>query len=92
MANGVIRILALWLIASAVQAAEDFTLELSGGRVMDADITVFDPLTVEDQATYQNPYQPSAGIRHVIVNGVFVVRDEQFVENTFPGRRISSSL
>jgi dihydroorotase len=43
----------------------------------DADITVFDPATVIDRATYENPALPSAGIVHVLVNGVPVVRDGQ---------------
>jgi len=34
-----------------------------------ADITVFDPRTVKDVATYLDPRQPSAGIAHVFVNG-----------------------
>ena len=34
-----------------------------------ADITVFDPLTVKDRATYRNPKQYSAGFDTVIVNG-----------------------
>jgi len=59
---------------------------------MDADITVFDPATVLDRATYQDPYQPSAGILHVIVNGVLVVREGEFVENSFPGRAIYGEL
>src|SRR5207244_10283288 len=36
---------------------------------MDADVTVFDPNTVEDRATYQNPKQTSAGIPYVLVDG-----------------------
>ncbi len=35
-----------------------------------ADITVFDPGTVEDMATFENPHRPSIGIEYVIVNGV----------------------
>ena len=35
MAKAIIRILAIWLIAGAVHAAEEFTLVLSGGRVID---------------------------------------------------------
>ena len=48
------------------------------GRVSegsDADIVVFDPENITDQATYSNSTRPSSGIRHVLVNGTFVVRD-----------------
>ena len=34
-----------------------------------ADITVFDPATVRDNATYENPALPSSGILHVFTNG-----------------------
>ncbi len=54
----------------------------------DADITVFDPATVVDQATYSEPATPSAGIPYVLVNGVFVVRDSELVPNAKPGRPI----
>jgi dihydroorotase/N-acyl-D-amino-acid deacylase len=40
-----------------------------------ADITVFDPLTVSDRATFEDPHQPSVGITHVFVNGQPVLRD-----------------
>jgi dihydroorotase len=56
----------------------------------DADITVFDPATVIDRATFAQPTTPSAGIPHVIVNGVFVVRDGQLVPGAAPGRAIRS--
>lgn len=42
---------------------------------MAADITVFDPRTVIDRATYEEPALPSEGIRHVLVNGGFALRD-----------------
>ncbi len=40
-----------------------------------ADIVVFDPATVADIATYDDPRQYPAGIQYVIVNGEVVVRD-----------------
>ena len=35
-----------------------------------ADVTIFDPATVNDTATFQDPHRPSTGIELVIVNGV----------------------
>ncbi len=40
-----------------------------------ADITVLDLETLDDMATYENPHQYSRGTVHVLVNGVFAVRD-----------------
>jgi len=40
-----------------------------------ADIVVFDPATVADNATYEKPHQLPSGIRYVIVNGVIVMKD-----------------
>ena len=42
---------------------------------MVADVTVFDPATVRDRATYEQPAQLSEGIRHVFVNGQLVLTD-----------------
>jgi len=39
-----------------------------------ADITIFDPKTIIDRATYDNPYQYPKGIEWVLVNGEVVVR------------------
>jgi len=40
---------------------------------MRADLTLFDPVTVADHATFEKPMLMSEGIRHVIVNGVEVL-------------------
>jgi len=50
-----------------------------------ADIVVFDPATVADRATYQQPHQLSVGMHHVFVNGVQVVRDGRHT-GAKPGR------
>lgn len=42
---------------------------------MHADIVVFDPKTIIDRATYENPNQLSVGMKHVFVNGVEIVTD-----------------
>ena len=57
----------------------------------DADITVFNPDTVLDRATFEVPSTPSAGIPHVIVNGIFVVRDGQLMKNVMPGRAVRNA-
>ena len=44
---------------------------------MVADITIFDPKTVTDNATYQKGTLPSTGIPHMIVNGIVVMRDSE---------------
>ena len=42
-----------------------------------ADVVVFDPATVQDMATYEQPFQYPVGIAAVIVNGVVAFRDGQ---------------
>ena len=61
------------------------------GRIqenMDADITIFNPETIRDNATYDNPYQEASGIMHVIVNGQAIISDGRQIEGVFPGERI----
>jgi dihydroorotase-like cyclic amidohydrolase len=57
----------------------------------DADIVVLDPATVSDRASYANSTRPSAGIRHVLVNGTFVVRDSGLVPDARPGRPVRAA-
>ncbi len=54
----------------------------------DADITIFDPAHVIDRATFDNPAQYSDGIRDVMVNGVWVVKNGQLERGIYPGRGI----
>jgi dihydroorotase/N-acyl-D-amino-acid deacylase len=50
-----------------------------------ADIVVFDPATVGDRATFEQPHQLSVGIRDVFVNGVAVVKNGKHT-GAKPGR------
>ena len=50
-----------------------------------ADLVVFDPATVSDQATFANPHQYPVGIEHVIVNGKVVLQDGELT-GRLPGR------
>jgi len=54
----------------------------------DADITIFDPETVQDNATIQDGGLPSTGIPYVLVNGTTVIRDSKEVGDVFPGKPI----
>ena len=54
----------------------------------DADLVVFDPAAITDQATYSASTRTTTGIRHVLVNGTFVVRDTQLVRSALPGRPV----
>lgn len=52
-----------------------------------ADIVVFDPNTVIDNATYENPTRLASGINYVMVNGVLVM-DQAKLTGARPGRAI----
>lgn len=52
-----------------------------------ADITVLDLDAVDDLATYENPHQYSRGTVHVLVNGVFTIRDGE-ATMALPGRAL----
>ena len=53
----------------------------------EADIVVFNPETVIDRATFEEPHQLSVGIEHVLVNGVPVVRAGRHTGAT-PGKAV----
>jgi N-acyl-D-aspartate/D-glutamate deacylase len=51
---------------------------------------VFDPRTVQDQATYEKGPLPSAGFRYVLVAGTPVVDNGTIKTGVFPGRAITA--
>ncbi len=50
-----------------------------------ADVVVFDPATVADRATYEDPHQYAAGVGDVVVNGRVVIAGGQHT-GALPGR------
>ena len=50
-----------------------------------ADVVVFDPATVQDHATFEQPHQLATGVRDVFVNGTAVLRGGEHTGAT-PGR------
>ncbi len=50
-----------------------------------ADVVVFDPRTIRDNATFEQPHQYATGVRDVFVNGVPVLRAGEHTGAT-PGR------
>ena len=72
------------LVPSRVLGFRDRGLVQPG---MVADLVVFDPDTVGDVATYDDPCRPPEGIPHVLVNGVEVIRDGQHT-GARPGRAL----
>ncbi|MBL8212607.1 MAG: amidohydrolase family protein [Bryobacterales bacterium] len=58
----------------------------------DADLVLFDPATVRDQATFQKPTLPSTGIPYVLIGGLPVVENSQVVDGKFPGRALRAAV
>jgi N-acyl-D-amino-acid deacylase len=54
---------------------------------MMADITIFDPATIQDVATYNEPLRNSVGVKHVFVNGRPVVLNGEITDER-PGRAL----
>jgi N-acyl-D-amino-acid deacylase len=50
-----------------------------------ADVVVFDPVRVKDNATFEKPHQYAEGVEQVFVNGVQVLKDGEHTGAT-PGR------
>ena len=58
----------------------------------DADLTIFDPQTVTDRSSFQEPAKYAEGIRFVIVNGVLVVKEGQLQTGVHPGRPVRAPV
>jgi N-acyl-D-amino-acid deacylase len=54
---------------------------------MFADVVVFDPATITDHATFEKPHQYATGVKHVLVNGVQVIRNGEHT-GAKPGRAL----
>lgn len=52
-----------------------------------ADLVVFDPATIADHATFENPHQYATGVQHVFVNGTHVLKNGEHTGKK-PGRAI----
>jgi len=52
-----------------------------------ADMVLFDPQTIADRATYDQPHQYAVGVRHVFINGVQVLKDGEHT-GAKPGRAL----
>jgi len=52
-----------------------------------ADLVIFDPASIADTGTYENPRQYPSGLSHVFVNGTTIVADGQHT-GARPGRAL----
>ena len=73
----------------AALPAENLGLDRRGllKEGMFADVVAFDPLTIGDRATFENPHQYSVGMKHVLVNGAPVLVDGEHT-GAKPGRAL----
>ncbi len=79
-------------LEEAIRKITSFSAEKIGlverGRIREgywADLTVFDPDTIIDNATYKDPHRYPGGIPHVIVNGIPAIRDGEHT-GALPGK------
>ena len=59
---------------------------------MDADIVVFDPETIRDVGTYEEPNHPAIGVQTLLVNGEPVVAQGELILDAAPGQPIRRSV
>ncbi len=92
-----VRELGLLSLEEAVRRMTSFPASNAGlfdrGRLaegMAADITVFDPETIADRSTWEDPHRFSEGIAHVLVNGEYALKGGELTGAT-PGRWLRRS-
>jgi N-acyl-D-aspartate/D-glutamate deacylase len=54
----------------------------------DADVVLFDPATISDRATFDQPMAPSIGVRALLVGGTLLIDEGKLVPGVYPGRAI----
>ena len=78
------------------QLLEDFVPQMKlKGRIqpgMDADIVVFDPDTIADVGTYQDPNHPAVGVHWLFVNGEAVVNNSELDTSVKSGQPIRREI
>jgi len=75
---------AQWLSQSSSSFDKKGRIQLGA----DADIVIFDPIKVQANAAYGDPYQSPSGIPYVIVAGQIVVKNSTVVDGVHPGKRL----
>ena len=78
------------------QTLEDFVPQMKKkGRLqsgMDADIVVFDPQTIGEVGTYEDPNKPAVGVQSLVVNGELVVQGGELLLDAGPGQPIRRDM
>ncbi len=82
----------------AVRAATGLPSEVLGfpdrgilKRGFVADIVVFDPNSIQDNATYSDPHQYSSGILYVLISGKAVIAESEY-NGTLTGKPLRKGL
>jgi len=58
----------------------------------DADVVIFNPQTVTDRSTYQQPMETSLGVEYLLVGGVMLVDKGKVIEEVFPGKAMLGKI
>jgi N-acyl-D-aspartate/D-glutamate deacylase len=90
-----VRDLKLLSLEEAVRKMTSLPADIIGfknrGRIQDglpADIVIFNPETIIDNSTFEQPNLYASGVIHVFVNGIPVLQNEEFTGNA-PGEYLS---